>query len=218
MYKSSTELIGTELRKETMTPIFKVLENANIIYKDIMKNEFFKSEYVEEIRTRVASFAIKRQFDSKYLMKNFPFSVNSVTMPFKQKRVELTKGNILLTIAKANRKNQLPCPSKYKRNYASNNWGLENQIMIDIFSNDIRFKQEPYYGIIVFGLNEHSLDFVDLVIPDYKYQTILEKVELKPKFTVHKIEDIKKDKERILFTENIKKEVLAKKLTLSEGD
>jgi hypothetical protein len=217
VYNSSTELVKYEFPKKIISPIYKIFENANIVYQDVIEDEFFKSEYVTNVKGRIMSYAIYRQFDSLYLPKNFPFKVKSVTMSFQQKRVELHRPNIILTIAKVNSRNTLPTVSNYRKKYASRNWGLGRQIYMDILDNNrIKLNQEPYYGIIVYNINNSSLEFVDIVIPDYKYERILERIELKPKFEVHKIEDIKDDEKRILGIENLKKEILDSKILFSD--
>jgi hypothetical protein len=93
VYNSSTELVKYEFPKKIISPIYKIFENANIVYQDVIEDEFFKSEYVTNVKGRIMSYAIYRQFDSLYLPKNFPFKVKSVTMSFQQKRVELHRPN-----------------------------------------------------------------------------------------------------------------------------
>lgn len=219
MYKSSTELIKNELPKEVVAPLYRIFENANIIYKEIINTDFYKSIYNTNIKGRIATYSVFRQFDPKYLMKNFPFTIRSVKMPFGQLRLELRRGNILLTIGKTKEKHSLPCKSKYKENYAANNWGLGSQLYMEFTDNhELLFKQEPYYGIIAFGIAEDELDFVDILIPDHEYKTILDIVELKPKFKVYNLEDIENDDERIISIENIKKEILNRRFISSEGE
>lgn len=218
MYKSSKEFIKNELSKERIKPLYRIFEDANIIYKEVLQSEFFNSKFISNINGRLISYAVYRQFDSLYLPRNFPFQVNTVKMPFGQKRVELKKDNILLTIGKSNSRNCLPSISKYKKDYSSSNWGLENQIRMDIINDGIKLSQTPYYAILTFDIKDGELDFVDILIPDHRYENILDKIELKPKFKVHRTKDIKNDDDRILSIKNIKKEIINTGLTQIEGE
>lgn len=218
MYKTSTELIESELPKNVVEPLYTIFEDAYIIGKDVLGNEFYDSAFTSNIKGRIMSYAINRQFDPEYLPRNFTFDVNVVTMPFNQKRVELRNRNILLTIGKANN-NELPVKSAYKKEFSSRNWGLGNQIYMDFVEDySISLQTEPYYGIITYKINDDGFEFVDIVIPDCKYSKVLNKMELKPRFKVYRKEDIKNDKERILSIENIKKDIVGRLPDLSEGE
>lgn len=219
MYKSSTELIAKEFSREKISYIYKIFENANMVYEEVIKKDFFDSLYNTNVKGRILSYAVYRQFDPKYLTNNCPFEVKSATMAFDQKRVELKSDNVILTIAKVNNRNKLPSKSGYKTNYSLANWGIENQLYMEFLEKDIEIKQQPYYGMITYGINNAKLDFVDIIIPDSRYKTILDKVELKPKLEIVKTEDLEDagDEERIINVKNLKKDVIRETMTLIEG-
>jgi len=206
-YKTSKDLIDNELSNGVVTPIRRVFENANIAYQEIMRDEHFSTDFAVNVAGRLKTYAVYYQFSPKFVTKNFPFEIKSVTMAFKQKRVELRRGNILLTIAKSRDKNILPSPSKYKRKYSLSNFGM-NQIQMVLDGDGTATSIQPYYGLIIYDFNDNGLDYVDIVIPDKDYRDIIDRVSLKPKFEVFKQDDIRDDEDRISELISLKGEVL----------
>lgn len=205
MYKTSTELIQNELPPNLLKPIYTVFQNANVMFKEIMGLDYFNSKYLLNIKGRMLNFVICSLFQPKYLSSNFPFEVEVKDLKF-QKSVVLKRNNILLTIGKTCSKGTLPNTANYKEEYAAGNWGISNQLFIDWVYEDIIIKQQPYYGIITYGMKENNFDYIDLIIPDYKFQSILDSIEIKPKFELLHFEP-EDDDDSILSNENLKKEL-----------
>lgn len=210
MYKDVGELIKNELNSKETYKIYNNIENGILAVNDLVrKNDFFRSDFILNISGRLINYAVNKSFEKDVLPKPFIYDVTIRKMEFAQKRVELSKGNIKLDIAKTNKSGILPAPAKYKKTNALNNWGLSNQLYFDI-NYPFEIKESPNYGIVTYGVKDYTLQYVEILIPDHTYSHVLERVDIKSKIALTKIEDI--DEETKFFdVEKIKSDIIKNK-------
>jgi hypothetical protein len=211
LYNTSTELIKEELNNSIIKPIYNIFEDSMKVYSELIseKKETFKGIYFNEFKGRLINYIIKRFFDKDLVPKNFPFIVNSVGMAFGQKRTELRSNNIILTIGKAENTNTLPCISSYKRKLAMGNSYINRQIKLNFDGEVEKYSEAPFYGIIAYKINDNKIDFINIVIPDSKYEYVVEYIPLTPSLKIVAIEETEdEDDERVLNRQNIKAEIL----------
>lgn len=208
MYSTPEELIKAELSFEVVRPIYYIIKDAVDVYKEIIRDDFYKGKYASNIKGILLSYAVQRSFDAEMLPKNFSFKSTDATMPFNKKRVELRKDNILLNLAKVNKKNSLPSKAKYKQNYAESNSSLRKQLIIDIEEQRPKINDMPYYGMITYKVAKNNLEFVDIIIPDSSYKYILKSINIVPKFELITNDKTTLDDERVIRNENLKKDII----------
>lgn len=212
MYSSTSELIRNELTNNILQPIYNIFEDSSIAYKELITKEedLFKGSYLSEFKGRLMNYIIKRSFDIDRIPKNFPFKVSAINMAYGQKRTELKRNNILLTLGKAQNTNTLPGYSKYKQEYAKGNSSICKQLKMNIEEKEINIEDIPYYGIITYNLKDDELDFLNIVIPSSTYNEVIDFIPITPGLKLLNIKVNDDTDERVLGRENIKKEVIDK--------
>lgn len=221
LYKTLDEDINEELNNQATRPIYIIVKEAITTYEELMKteNHIFSGEYFEEIKGRLIGYTIKRAFDSKLITGNFPFDVNCARMNFNQRRPELRKNNILLTISQVNDSEKLPTKSKYKEEYSKGNSLLAKQLIFKQ-TEDLKIKNIPYYGIIRYKYAENELKLLEIVIPDSNYKSIIKRIPISIISEVKKIEEENQDNleglksllEKESLKEQIEKDIKDKKI------
>lgn len=179
LFKTLDESIDKELNKQALQPIYVVVNDAIKTYKQLMQDEnyIFSGEYFEEIKGRLLSYTIKRAFDPTLISGNFPFEVNCRKMNFNQRRPELTKNNILLTISQTKDLNELPSKSKYKMKYSKGNSLIARQLIFKE-AQEAKIEDIPYYGIIRYMYSDNELKDLDIIIPDVNYKSIIKRIPI----------------------------------------
>ncbi|KPU45794.1 hypothetical protein OXPF_05830 [Oxobacter pfennigii] len=212
MYKSTSELIKNELSNSVIKPLYNIFDDAFIVYNDLLDNnkEIFKGQYTSEIKSRLINFIIKRYFDDDMVPKNFPFEVKAVRMAYGQKRLELRRKNIILTLGKAQTTNTLPSYAEYKSIYAKGNSMIANQLMINIDGGEEKYIDSPHYGIITYNINENKLQFLNIIMPDSNYKYVLDSIPITARLKIVENDNssTEEDEDRFFRRESIKKEIL----------
>lgn len=209
-YKTLDEDINRELKGDIIRPIYIIFNQAIKTYEELMHKEsdIFQGEYFNDIKGRLLGYIIKRAFSSELLSENFPFKVICTGMNFNQKRPELRRGNILLTIAKTSEICKLPNRSKYKLKYSKGNSALAKQLFIkDI--DTLKVDDIPYYGIICYNYSDNELKFLDILIPDNNYKTVIKRVNIPMIMSIDTKSNAndEKQQESILDESALKKEI-----------
>lgn len=213
MYNSSSELIKNELSNDLLQPIYNIFEDATIVFTELIEKEqdIFRGSYFGEFKGRLINYVIKRFFDIDRIPKSFPFEVNAIGMAFGQKRTELKRGNILLTLSRAQNPNMLPGYSQYKKEYSLGNSTIGKQLKIYEDKKEIKVSEIPYYGIITYNLRNNVLDFLNIVIPDSEFKNVIDCIPINQKLRLVRKEFLYNNEdtyERVLGRENIKKDII----------
>lgn len=200
------DYINTELNNVMLRPLYLIIKEATEVYEKLFQKEkeIFSGEYFEEIKGRLLGYIIKRAFDKKFIPKNFPFDVDCRRMSFNQKRPEIKKGNILLTLSKVNDRNMLPSESGYKKRYSKGNSLLSKQLMFD-YVNTI--KDIPYYGILTYNYEDGVLNFVDVIFPDSNYNRVIKRIPIPMISVIENSENDLRESLPLLNKEALKVEV-----------
>jgi len=191
LYKTLDEDINEELNNQATRPIYIIVNEAIEIYKELInkENHIFSGEYFEEMKSRLLGYTIKRAFDPKLITGSFPFDVNCAKMNFNQRRPELRKNNILLTVSQVKELEELPSQSKYKKEYSKGNSLIAKQLIFKE-TDELKIKEIPYYGIIRYKYAENELKFLDIVIPDVNYKSIIKTIPIPMISQIRKFDEV----------------------------
>lgn len=206
--KTSTQILKEELPIKYRRSIENILNDSLVVYNDLIEDEIFKGEYFSNIKGWLMTYIIDKHFDKNLLPNNFGMKVNSAKMPFNRKRVEIKTDNMLLTISRTDEKFKLPCESAFRKEYALGNDELDNQIKFSFNEENIKFKEEihPYYSIVVYKVRNNEFEFIDVLMPDSNYKSVIGTIPLKSDLVLVKPKI--QSYESILSQQNLKKKVL----------
>lgn len=168
------------LGKKELNLLYYIFSNSVDVYRELINEnvQAFSGEYFDSFKVKLLGYIVQKAFDPKLVPNNFPFKVNVSKMNFNQRRAELRIGNIILSIAKGNGKCKLPSYSNYKREYSMGNSDMSNQLRFD-FSDEGKVKGLPYYGIIVYDVDNDELKDLNIVIPNDEFTNILGTIPVK---------------------------------------
>ena len=166
------EKIEKLIKKEERENIYYILYIGLSAYKRLIEDnpELEKSQSFSEIRTRILSFVVKRQFESDVLSMDFPFKVEIKDVnPFKSKALFLENKLIRMKVNKTLEKNKLLNSnevSKYMLEEAKVNSKHQKQVKFLIFDNDAEVGEEKYtFMILGYGVRDKEIDHLDFMIP-----------------------------------------------------
>lgn len=205
MYNSIIESLDKDLNSKVLKTICLTFNTSISVYNELIEKEsdIFSGDYFKEIKGRLLGFIIKRAFDPKLLPNNFPFDVQIINLPFKQKTPKLKRGNTVLTISKVMDSESLPGESKYKKELAKGNSIFNNQLEFNL--DCINIQPAPYYGIIAYKFYDDELKSLKILIPDSDFKTVLRSISVP---IVHVFEDEEIQEDTILSKESLKQSVL----------
>lgn len=166
-------MIQSIINEEDRNNIYKILFIGVSAYSRVLEanKDLISSKAFIEIKTRLLSFVIKRQFDDDMLSYDFPYKVNFEGVNnFGNKALMLKNKIVKLQINKTSRKGSLynsNKPSKYMKKEAQSNSIYSRQIKFFIDSNDeLGVKEDNRtYVILGYGVNENKLEHLDFIIP-----------------------------------------------------
>lgn len=167
-------------RKERES-IYYILYIGVSAYKRLLEDnpELEKSKSFSEIRTRILSFVIKRQFEEDVLSMEFPFKVEIKDVnKFKSKALFLNNKLARLKINRTARRNTLHNSNKasdYMLKEALVNSKDQKQIkMLFLENNKAEAGEEKHtFMILGYGVRGKEIDHLDFMIPG----SHMEKVE-----------------------------------------
>lgn len=145
-----------------------IIQVGNATYQDLINSDtqIFDHRYIKNINSRMQTKLIHMQCEIESHDLNFPFKFTERSLPFKQIIPELRTNNVILNIARSSSPEKLPYASKYKVKLSNNNDIFERQIVM-FPQQDTLYKEEPFYGILVFGTPEDPFSVVQFPSPGY---------------------------------------------------
>lgn len=168
------EKINGLIKKEERENIYYILYIGLSAYKRLLEDnpELEKSESFSEIRTRILSFVVKRQFEPDVLSMDFPFKVEIKDVnPFKSKALFLNNKLIRLKINKTPKRNKLHNSnkiSKYLLEEAKVNDKHLKQVKFLLFDNEAEVGEDKYtFMILGYGVRDKEIDHLDFMIPSF---------------------------------------------------
>jgi hypothetical protein len=167
------EKIDELIKKEERDSIYYILYIGVSAYKRLLEDypELEKSKSFSEIRTRILSFVIKRQFEEDVLSMEFPFKVEIKDVnAFKSKALFLNNKLVRLKINKTAKRNTLHNSNKvsdYMLKEAEVNSKDEKQIKMLFFeNNEAETGEEKHtFMILGYGVKGKEIDHLDFMIP-----------------------------------------------------
>ena len=167
------------LSKRDLNLLHLIFTNSVEVYKELVKENLqaFSGEYFDSFKGKLLEYIVQKAFDPELVPNNFPFRINVSKMNFNQRRAELRIGNIILTIAKGGGKYKLPSYSNYKREYSRGNSGVETQLYFN-FLEDNKIESLPYYGVIVYEVEDDKLKDLNIIIPNNGFTSILDVIHI----------------------------------------
>jgi hypothetical protein len=169
------------IKREERDSIYYILYIGVSAYKRLLEDnpELEKSKSFSEIRTRILSFVIKRQFEEDVLSMEFPFKVEIKDVnKFKSKALFLNNKLARLKINRTARRNTLHNSNKasdYMLKEALVNSKDQKQIkMLFLENNKAEAGEEKHtFMILGYGVRGKEIDHLDFMIPG----SHMEKVE-----------------------------------------
>ncbi|EHI97668.1 hypothetical protein CDLVIII_0962 [Clostridium sp. DL-VIII] len=176
------EKIEELIKKEERESIYYILYIGVSAYKRLLEDypELTRSDSFSEIRTRILSFVIKRQFEDDVLSKEFPFKVQLKDVnKFKSKALFLNNKLTRLKIHKTVRRNTLHNSNKisdYMLKESEVNAKHRKQIKMLIFeNNEAQIGEEKHtFMILGYGVREKEIDHLDFMIPSWDMKKVEE--------------------------------------------
>ena len=200
IYKNADELIKHEITLSLRRTLYPIIQIGEQVFRELYKNNYaiLSSKYFKPILPRIRTKAIYYQFELDLLPENFPFKCRmKKTNNFGEYVPELSAGNIFLHIASAKDKD------------SCNNFDEKQTIFDFTDQSNPAIKDDKYYGIITYG-GADTLEFLNLIIPNCKFEKILSSLDLKLELKSVKISSEDKDtkKKGIKIRDTILKELL----------
>ena len=178
----ANEKIEKLIKKEERDSIYYILYIGISAYKRLLEDnpELEKSKSFSEIRTRILSFVIKRQFEEDVLSMEFPFKaeIKDVNV-FKSKALFLNNKSVRLKINKTTQRNTLHNSNKvsaYMLKEAEVNSKDKKQIEMLFFeNNEAEVGEEEYtFMILGYGVRGKEIDHLDFMIPSCNMKEVEE--------------------------------------------
>lgn len=167
------EKIDQLIKREERDSIYYILYIGVSAYKRLLEDnpELEKSKSFSEIRTRILSFVIKRQFEEDVLSMEFPFKaeIKDVNV-FKSKALFLNSKSVRLKINKTTKRNTLHNSNKvsdYMIKEAEVNSKDQKQTKMLFFdNNEAETGEEKFtFMILGYGVRGREIEHLDFMIP-----------------------------------------------------
>ncbi|EES49877.1 hypothetical protein NE172_10955 [Clostridium botulinum] len=167
--------------KEVRGNLYEMLYVGITAYNRIIKDDenLRKSPFFINIKSRLLTFSIYRQFEKDMLRKEFPlkveikkvnnFGYNSLTLSNKKSRISLAKTLNNMT---------LPNKSKYRIKECSNNYMFETQLKFDLDGYTYNIEPAQTYMIIGFKIKSGELSHLNLMVPDTSMDSVITNINL----------------------------------------
>lgn len=175
-------IVESFIGKEERIKLYKIIYIGFSAYSRVMEDykKLMDSGSATEIKTRLLSFVIKRQFEDDLLEVNFPYKIEFKRVnPFGNRALFLRNGNVKIQVNKTSKANKLHNSNKasdYMKNEARLNSIGFREIKLYIDSDDeVGFKEDSRaYMILGYGFKDNKVDHLDFIIPDEKMKKALD--------------------------------------------
>lgn len=141
--------------------------------------ELQKSKFLSNIKSRLLTFLIYRQFDEDMISKSFPLEVKiqKVNM-FGYNSLMLCNKKVKVSLAKTKNKFSLPNKSKYRLEHCKDNLGIETQLKFNLDNESEKLIPAQIYVIIGFKIINDQLEYLNLIVPDASMETSIVNINL----------------------------------------
>lgn len=166
--------------------LYQIIYNGISLYNEFAKEnrKLINSIFYRNVKTRLQTFFIFRQFDSDMLSDSFPLKVCiSNVNKYGYNALTLVNDKVKLSLAKTTGKISLPNKSKYRLEDCKNNSLVQNQLRFNIDDdNSIHSRdsviESSVYIIIGYKLQNGELQYLNLMVPDNKMERTISNINL----------------------------------------
>ncbi len=154
---------------ETRGKIYQMLYVGITAYNMLMKEnpDLKKSKFFINIKSRLLTFLIYRQFDEDMLSEAFPLKVDiDKVNKFGYNSLMLSNNKVKISLAKTKNKLSLPNKSKYRLKHCRDNYSIETQFKFNFESDDPKIIPAQKYVILGFKVRHGELEYLNYMIPD----------------------------------------------------
>lgn len=187
LYASAQELLDMELPRSYRAYLLPIVEDGVNVYNQLIgeNNIWLNSLILGNIKGRLLSFCVARQFEPDMLSNTFPFTyVAEKVNSFGYRSSNLLKGNVVINIGKACQPNGLPYDSSYRKERCQTNSFPQNSLFMDIDENNSLFVTSgPYYSFLTYKVIGDSLASVNLIVPNQNMSGCYVNVDLMSEFS-----------------------------------
>ena len=179
---SNIEILNEYFSTESRNILYQTFYIALSAYNSLLeeKKEFKESVFFSNIRTRLLTFMIYRQFDKDLLSEEYPFKVITEKVNnFGYTSLILHKNNINISLANTNKKGKLPNKSKYRIKYSRFNTLYDVQLRFKIDeSGENEIIDAPIFFIIGYKVYGGKFSYLNLMLPDNRMKNSLQNIDL----------------------------------------
>lgn len=142
--------------------------------KDIIKSYFFGN-----IKTRLLTFMIYRQFEGDMLGEDIPFKVDIKKVNnFGYNALNLKDNKVKVSLAKTLKQGNLPNKSVYRKKDSVNNFKYERQLKFNFDEEKYPIQDAQAYFIVGFGVKSEKLTHLNLLMPNSSMDSCICNVDL----------------------------------------
>ncbi len=156
--------------------IASIVQVGDAVFNELVDSDesIFNHRYFLGTRSRIYTKLVQIQCQIESVSSGFPFQFSERTFAYEDIIPELRTDNCILHFARSNSPDILPYPASYKKELSQNNTMLRKQLILD-FDNMPKTKDEPYYGLVVFGEKRRNL-FIVIQFPEPGFGGIAKKI------------------------------------------
>lgn len=154
---------------KTRAKIYQMMYIGITAYNRFIKEnvELQKSKFLINIKSRLLTFLIYRQFDEDMISKSFPLEVNIQKVnKFGYNALMLCNDKVKISLAKTQNKFSLPNKSNYRLMQCKDNLGIETQLKFNLDNDSKELIPAPIYVIIGFKIINNQLEYLNFIVPD----------------------------------------------------
>ncbi|WP_443660582.1 hypothetical protein [Clostridium algidicarnis] len=175
-------LVPTGMRQKLYEVVYIGISAYNGLLQD--NPEITKSKFFPNVKTRLLTFVVYRQFEDDMVSKEFPFKVDiNQVNNFGYNTLTLTTKKIRISLAKTLNNKSLPNRSKYRIKECKNNFKHGTQLCFSFeeFGTN-KYEDAPTYFIIGFGIKNGEVDHLNLLLPDAIMEDPIANIDLKREY------------------------------------
>lgn len=167
--------------KEVRGSLYEILYVGITAYDRIVQEDekLRKSSFFSNIKSRLLTFSIYRQFEKDMLGKSFPLKVEIKKVNnFGYNSLTLSNKRAKISLATTHNSISLPSKSKYRVKECANNYRFATQLKFNLDQDSYNEEPAQVYIIIGFNIKEGLLNHLNLMIPDENMNSIINNFDL----------------------------------------
>ncbi|MBA4686353.1 MAG: hypothetical protein H2184_04300 [Candidatus Galacturonibacter soehngenii] len=187
-----TQDFAPKVQRKIYSDILEAIKIYNVFMVD--NRIFFSYPNFSSLKGELLSYSVSKvlndsAFTPKANYRVMPKEVNG----YKRNILHMETDHFKTTLAKTKKNGQLPCKSKYKKEYAISNKVGEGQYSLFGIDNEIQTVELPkLYAIITYGYNDikKECSHANILVPDSIFKKPLEVIDLARNYIAFdKVED-----------------------------